>query len=164
MNGESAPQRVADRRGADPKVADRGQEGSVRLFVYGTLMRGESNHHRMAAATFLGEAATEPGLALVDLGPYPGMVKEGRASVSGELYRVPAATLADLDELEQHPDRYWRTTIRLVGDEPAQAYLYPLERAAGWPRIDSGDWRRRDGATANIPRPRSARETRMDPS
>lgn len=105
-------------------------------------MRGEPNHVRMASSRFVREVATEPGLALVDLGPYPGMIKEGKGSVSGELYQVYAETIADLDILEQHPDRYWRTSIRLIGGQSALTYLLRSELAEGLPRIASGDWRR----------------------
>jgi gamma-glutamylcyclotransferase (GGCT)/AIG2-like uncharacterized protein YtfP len=61
----------------------------ARLFVYGTLRRGEANHHRLAQATFLGEARTRPEFRLVDLGRFPGLLPGGSTAVVGEVYDVP---------------------------------------------------------------------------
>ncbi|HVS12859.1 MAG TPA: gamma-glutamylcyclotransferase family protein [Thermoanaerobaculia bacterium] len=127
----------------------------IDLFVYGTLLRGEPNHGHLAGGRFLRETATGSGFALVDLGPYPGMIKAGGGCVAGELYRVGAETLAALDALEQHPEVYWRTAIRLVDRDPAQSYLLRPEHAAGHPLVPGGDWRAhraRREASANMPR------------
>lgn len=110
----------------------------IPLFVYGSLMRGEANHHLLARCAFLGLAHTEPRFELVDLGPYPGMVAGGRRSVAGELYRVGAATRAAraaLDAFEGHPGYFRRTPIRLDDDRPAEAYLVDAEAASGRPRV-----------------------------
>jgi len=48
-------------------VADPGLD---LVFVYGSLKRGQSNHHWLTAASFQGEAQA-PGLVLHDLGPFP---------------------------------------------------------------------------------------------
>lgn len=117
--------------------------GGARLFVYGTLLRGEANHGWLRGSRCLGAASTEPGFELANLGPYPAMVAAGRGRVRGELYEVSAATLAALDELEEHPHLFERHVILLADGEPAFAYLMPAPRAAGAPRIARGDWRRR---------------------
>jgi gamma-glutamylcyclotransferase (GGCT)/AIG2-like uncharacterized protein YtfP len=111
------------------------------LFVYGTLMRGERGHDLLAGATLVGEAATEPTFALVDLGSFPALVPGGETSVRGEIYRVPATQLAALDDYEGHPTFYRRTPIRLAGGARAEAYLIRPEQAASYPRIASGNWR-----------------------
>ena len=72
----------------------------VRLFVYGTLMRGERAHDRLRAAHYLGEFRTTPGYRLLDLVDYPGLVRGGDDAVEGELYAVDARTLAALDASE----------------------------------------------------------------
>jgi len=113
------------------------------IFVYGTLLRGERNHSKLGGAHFLGEVATSSGLELRDLLKFPGMVKGGSGCVQGELYVVDGETLSVLDELEGHPDRFWRTTIRLVDGRAVQAYLLREERAHGQPLIASGEWRLR---------------------
>lgn len=113
------------------------------LFVYGTLLRGERNHERMGASEFLGETATSNGLQLRDLDRFPGMVKAGRGCVQGELYRVGEEVLADLDILEGHPDRFWRTKIKLADGRTVQAYLLGDDFARHAPVISGGDWLQR---------------------
>ncbi len=125
-------------------------EPTIQLFVYGSLLRGEFNHSQLAGSPCLGEAATDLGFSLVDLGAYPGMVKAGRGCVAGEVFAVTRAKLAELDRFEQHPDVYWRTTVRLADRRLVQAYLLRPELARGRRRIRSGDWRRR---AATIPAP-----------
>ena len=51
----------------------------MKIFVYGTLMRGEGNHSLLSSEStqFLGEAITQRGFTLYDLGAFPGMVKGG---------------------------------------------------------------------------------------
>ena len=72
------------------------------LFVYGTLKRGGSNHHHLAAHTFLGPARTAPGFTLFNLGDYPGLIAATNDSlgVTGELWSVDPVGLARLDVLE----------------------------------------------------------------
>jgi gamma-glutamylcyclotransferase (GGCT)/AIG2-like uncharacterized protein YtfP len=75
---------------------------SERIFVYGTLKRGLSNHRYLAGQRFLGEARTTPGYRLVDCGGYPGMfgVERGGVSVRGEVWEVDDECRAMLDVLE----------------------------------------------------------------
>jgi len=81
-----------------------------RLFVYGTLKRGGSNHAQLAGQKFLGEAHTMPGYTLYSLGDYPGMVCQpaDRHGVSGEIWEIDAAVLARLDEFEGVPEGLYR--------------------------------------------------------
>lgn len=117
--------------------------GVASIFVYGTLLRGEPNHGAIAPARFVREAVTEPAFELADLGPYPALVPGGATPVRGEVYAVDAATLRALDALEEHPDVYVRTAIALADGARVQTYLLAQALAAGYPRIPSGDWRRR---------------------
>lgn len=127
MRGRMARQRAAGRT----------------LFVYGSLLRGERNHGRMEGAALLREATTEAAFDLVDLGPYPAMVRGGGTRVRGELYAVPAAMLGALDAFEDHPRLYRRSRIRLEDGSRVEAYLFPERLAASFPRIPSGSWRHR---------------------
>jgi gamma-glutamylcyclotransferase (GGCT)/AIG2-like uncharacterized protein YtfP len=72
------------------------------VFVYGTLKRGGSNHVFLEGQKFLGAARTQPGFTLYSLGDYPGMVRApaDTAGVTGELWAVDEAGLAELDRLE----------------------------------------------------------------
>lgn len=111
-----------------------------RVFVYGTLRAGESNHHRIAHATREADARTLPAYTLIDLGPYPGMLTGGAAAVAGEVYLVDEATRDDLDALEGHPDLYQRLPITLADGREAEVYLLPESWRARCPAIPGGDW------------------------
>lgn len=114
-----------------------------RVFVYGTLLAGEGNHRLLATATLVGEARTEPAFELRDLGHFPGLVKRGACSVTGEVYEVDAATLAALDRLEGHPRFYRRVCIALDDGTNVETYLLTPEQVEGRPVIPSGNWRSR---------------------
>lgn len=115
-----------------------------RLFVYGTLMRGEARNvllHR-GGARYL--ASGHVSGRLIDLGPYPALTP-GPGLVSGELYDLGGAPglLALVDEIEG--SRYRRETVEVEtggGIVAAWAYLWAGARGAG-KVISSGDWRRR---------------------
>jgi gamma-glutamylaminecyclotransferase len=108
-------------------VASDGPGEATFLFVYGTLKRGEPNHDHLVGARFLGKARTQPIYRLLDLGAYPGLVRndpDGR-SVLGELWEVGPDTLARLDEFEEVPQLFLRQAVQLTGHSgPAQAYFY----------------------------------------
>ncbi len=100
------------------------------VFVYGTLKRGGTNHAYLAGQSFLGAARTQPGFTLYSLGDYPGMVRApgDTAGVTGELWSVDDATLAELDRLEGLDEGlYERVDVLLAPGAPvpsAQTYLY----------------------------------------
>lgn len=103
-----------------------------RVFVYGTLKRGQSNHDQMHGATFLDAASTLPGHTLYDLGDYPGLVLDPAApsGVEGELWRVDDQLLARLDAFEGVAEGlYARVPATLAPPHhqlapPAWLYLY----------------------------------------
>jgi gamma-glutamylcyclotransferase (GGCT)/AIG2-like uncharacterized protein YtfP len=101
------------------------------VFVYGTLKRGERNHHVLAAAQPLGPAVTQE--ARFTLREYPSASSPGRLSpsvetggahrIAGELYAVDADVLARLDTLERVGVDYRRQAIPLASGEMAEIYL-----------------------------------------
>jgi gamma-glutamylcyclotransferase (GGCT)/AIG2-like uncharacterized protein YtfP len=101
-----------------------------RVFVYGSLKRGCSNHAFLQGQTFLGNACTVPGFRLFDLGDYPGMVAwpEDKAGVQGELWSVDPACLSRLDQLEGTAEGlYRRAPIALLAPfagQTAETYFY----------------------------------------
>jgi gamma-glutamylcyclotransferase (GGCT)/AIG2-like uncharacterized protein YtfP len=116
----------------------------TRVFVYGTLLRGEPNHRLLTGARYVGPARTCPEFTLHDLGAFPGVVAGGTTAVIGEVYEVDAHTLERLDRLEGHPHLYGREEIELVIERRrARAHIYvyvaPLRGAV---MVASGDWRR----------------------
>ena len=103
----------------------------MKLFVYGTLKRGDCRSHLLADATYLGEAVTDPRYKLYTHGPYPALIDAERVGlpgvpIQGELYAVDAATLARLDEEEGLDEGlYERRPISLADpDGSAEAYFY----------------------------------------
>lgn len=105
--------------------------GATRVFVYGTLKRGGSNHAFLRGQTFLGDARTSPGFQLYRLGGYPGMVASAGSaatSVTGEVWSVDDATLAKLDRLEGTAEGlYRRECVALLppfSDQRVETYLY----------------------------------------
>ncbi len=124
----------------------RAPEATYRVFVYGSLRRGQGNHGLLDGARFAGEAETLPRWAMLDLGAFPGVVP-GCDRVRGEVYDVDAATLAALDRLEGHPRFYRRRPVELA--DGTRAAMYVLTRPDHYldrPQIAGGDWRRRRDA------------------
>jgi molybdenum cofactor guanylyltransferase len=111
------------------------------IFVYGTLLAGESNHRLLANAEFLG-ADSLANAQLYDLGEYP-MILPGVGIVVGEVYRVTAEILAELDVLEEHPQVYFRGQIILESGRSSQVYWGRSQYTINCPGITCGDWRQR---------------------
>jgi gamma-glutamylaminecyclotransferase len=130
------------KRGAPP-ARPRAPELRTLVFVYGTLLVGETNHRLLTGAQLICEASTAPRFQLHDLGAYPGMVRRGKHAVAGEVYEVGEAMLASLDRLEDHPRFYRRTSIVLDGGRRVQTYLLRRDQVEGYPIIASGSWRAR---------------------
>jgi gamma-glutamylaminecyclotransferase len=112
------------------------------VFVYGTLKRGFGNHGLLSGQVFEGEAETGPGFELYALDGYPGMVAAPGAAgrVTGEVWSVDAACLAQLDELEGTAEGLYRRAAVPLGPPFAgaqvEAYLY-LKGVEGRPRLGS---------------------------
>lgn len=143
-----APRRPASagaptRPAGSPAKPARSPALGTRVFVYGSLLSGERNHHFLARSQHIGEARTRPMYTLFDLGAYPALVAEGTTSITGEIYEVDEATLAELDRLEGHPRLYQRTPIILANNTPVVTYLMDAARVEGCTPITSGSWRTR---------------------
>jgi gamma-glutamylaminecyclotransferase len=128
-------------------TARRGRRGAedepLRVFVYGTLLAGERNHHLLAGARLLGTTRTHRGYSLHDLGHFPGLVGGGQQAVTGEIYEIDEPTLAALDRLEGHPSFYHRTLIIAENGACVIVYLLAPSQVVGYPVIASGNWRDR---------------------
>ena len=114
---------------------------TTRVFVYGTLLRGQSNHRVLRGGLFVREARTRAEHTMFDLGAFPGVARGGATAIVGEIFDVDAGVLERLDMLEGHPRFYERQAIELEDGERVSAYLLPLERYAEAPLIVSGSWR-----------------------
>ncbi len=122
-----------------------------RVFVYGTLMRGELRERAIRARKI--EHASAPG-RLLHLGEYPGLVPSSDRRVRGELVELddPERALGELDAIEAflgygaRGSLYRRVLIDARTDEgsTARAWTYRyLGAIDGVPEIASGDWRAR---------------------
>lgn len=107
------------------------------VFVYGTLLQGEENHHLLSESEYLGLFETEPHYQLFNYGSYPG-VTAGNCKVFGEVYSVTEDVLHRLDILENVPVDYMREPIETPYGI-AWIYIYQdsgqLDEA-----ITSGNW------------------------
>jgi gamma-glutamylaminecyclotransferase len=137
---KSAP---AGRSASGSQRRTREVEQRTRVFVYGTLLTGERNHHLLEGARRVAEARTQPAFTLHDFGPFPGLVAGGDHAVLGEVYEVDEPTLAALDRLEGHPSFYQRTSICLEDGRSVQAYVLRPDQVSHLPIIPSGSWRER---------------------
>jgi gamma-glutamylcyclotransferase (GGCT)/AIG2-like uncharacterized protein YtfP len=98
----------------------------IKVFVYGTLMKGNSNYKSfLGDADFIGEFVAR-GFALYDLGSYPGIIHSESDKVKGELFSIDDKTLRKLDRLEGEGSLYIRKLISVVNDsdESQEAYTY----------------------------------------
>lgn len=104
-------------------------EERVLIFVYGTLMRGQSRAAALGEQRFVSEAQTQAGYRLFDCGSYPGLVQdEDGRSIYGEFWSVDADCLERLDRIEAVDEGlYERRSVRLLSPHDqsnVQTYLY----------------------------------------
>lgn len=110
------------------------------LFVYGSLKRGGRGNRILATQAFLGEAQTEPKYRLIDLGSYPGLVRDeaNGLAVKGELWEVDDACLAELDDYESIGQLYDRRPIVVPGHTgKVETFIYIKDLP---PNARSGDF------------------------
>ncbi len=81
-------------RGGRASATVRDMSDAVISAMYGTTMRGLSNHHRIAGAEFLREARTAAVYRMLSPdGSYPQLVEDAADGISFpcEVYRIPRA-------------------------------------------------------------------------
>ena len=97
------------------------------IFVYGTLKRGQRNHHFLRDQKFLADAQTESRYRLYDTGRHPALVNDAGngIAVQGEVWQVSEETLQKLDEYEGVPEYFSRRPIGLQDwDTAVEAYFF----------------------------------------
>ena len=116
--------------------------GLTRIFVYGTLKRGQPNHgllvlpnnEQAGKAEFVGTAKTIDKYPLIIATkfntPFLLDVVGSGQRVVGEIYQVDDVMLEECDQLEGHPERYVRTPIQVERDDSSieQVFCYLLPR------------------------------------
>lgn len=114
---------------------------SQRVFVYGTLLRGQYNHSRLEQDTtkLLGGHRTDERYTMYSLGGFPAVVCDGGSSIKGEVYEVEESTLyGPLDSLEGYPSFYNRMLIPTEYGDAWIYYMEPVDKIL--PVINNGDW------------------------
>lgn len=122
----------------------------MKVFVYGTLLKGMSRSNSLISSEFEGLGVINA--SLYDLGSYPGII-ESTDSVFGEIYTIDLATLSNLDDIEgydaHHPEGslYVRkeVDVTLLNDGSfikAYKYFYNALDLDAYYKIASGDYRR----------------------
>ena len=112
-------------------------EKAQRLFVYGTLMPGESNYDQIEDLVIDHKPGTIIDGVLVDLGAFPALVPGAGIVVRGVLLEIKPAALEVTDRIEGYsPDRdrclYLRKEVTVVVEdgEDATAWTYVFANPA----------------------------------
>lgn len=96
----------------------------IKVFVYGTLMSNRWNHCYLNGQKLLGDAKLK-GFEMYNVASFPGIVRNGKGYVLGELYEVDHDSLKTLDRLEGEGTMYKRTLEKvLIEGREEEAYVY----------------------------------------
>ncbi|MCJ7691149.1 MAG: gamma-glutamylcyclotransferase, partial [Clostridiaceae bacterium] len=98
----------------------------IKIFVYGTLMKGYSEHVKyLSEAKFAGHFVAE-GFQLYDFGNDAQIMHNEIDKVKGEIYIIDSDTLNKLDSFEVKGNLFARKLISVVNindkDEAQEAY------------------------------------------
>lgn len=115
----------------------------MKVFVYGTLMKGQWNHSYLVGQNFIGGARLD-GYEMYQVRSFPGIIRQSGESVYGELYEVDHQTINNLDKLEDEGNMYKRVlenvmTIRDGRLHKAYAYVW-LMGIRGCNKVDKMPW------------------------
>lgn len=100
------------------------------MFLNGTAMSGQADHHTIEGAIFIGAARTAARYRFIAVGGrFPGLlpVGQGGAAIVGELYDISEATLVDR-LLPTEPPELAIGTIELSDGQSVSAMLLQPER------------------------------------
>lgn len=125
----------------------------VKVFVYGTLMRGERAAQMLEGATYLGDYILD-GYAMYDLGAFPGIKEAPNGRVYGELYDVPESLIPRMDEYEGEGELYERIVVSVRNQanhyEKTFVYVYLGEVSASPVQKKWNEYRREEVGMGNI--------------
>ena len=124
-----------------------------RIFVCGSLRKGELNHDRFEGfGDILVATGTVARAVLKDLGTYPAMIPSANDNdrVVGEVFEISDALGEVLDRFEREEGYEARPVIvNVTGDHPsliqAEAYFFSApDRITAKPTVEGGDWATHD--------------------
>ncbi|SDF95652.1 Uncharacterized conserved protein YtfP, gamma-glutamylcyclotransferase (GGCT)/AIG2-like family [Methanolobus vulcani] len=116
----------------------------MRIFVYGTLKKGDPNHALLDGSHFVCTTRTTDNYIMVDLGAFPGVLKPEDISqmplstIMGEVYEINEKTLEDLDYYEG--EWYYREEVRLECGFSALMYFLKKIPPMNYKVITDGNW------------------------
>jgi len=121
-------------------------EGRIKIFVYGTLLKGNSNHqHYLSSSKYLGEAILK-GYGLYNISTYPGIKKIDGHCVKGELYEIDGDTLDKINQLEGEGSLYYLTMEsvesggQIITGVGVYAYMHNVDERK-YVRYEEQPWR-----------------------
>tara|TARA_R110001583_G_scaffold94255_5_gene237682 strand:+ start:1049 stop:1429 length:381 start_codon:yes stop_codon:yes gene_type:complete len=111
-----------------------------KVFVYGTLKKGGSNHYFLKGSMFLRETILKDhSIYAPSMYGFPLLLEDKGGKVHGEVYKVNDITLRSLDMLESEGYLYNRIDNKELG---YQYYLYNYNKHS---RIDKKKDKIKDG-------------------
>lgn len=122
----------------------------MKVFVYGTLLKGMSRSHSLNNSSFEGFGVIRG--SLYDLGSYPGII-DSKDSVYGEIYDIDSSTLVALDHIEGYDINYPESSLYIRQEVNVTSlndgsrlkvftYFYNSSSLDEYHPISSGDYRR----------------------
>ena len=118
----------------------------IDVFVYGTLLPGERNHHVVQPYLKVRQPGRVRG-RLYDVGTYPALVLDPAGpEVEGEWFTVTRAGLKAMDRLEEYygpghsKNDYDRVRVEDVSNGRV-GWIYVWESHRGCPEIAGASWR-----------------------
>ena len=109
-----------------------------RVFVYGTLKRGQRNFSFLRGAKFYGHHVTESIFSMYEFNDYPAVCRDGMHAIVGEVYGIDNRRFRTLDDLEWYPRFYQRIEIPTVWGD-AWMYIVKPDLCRGRRLLD-GIW------------------------
>lgn len=101
----------------------------LKLFLYGTLKRGQCRASAMDGQVFLGEAETTPEYTMYSVrGSYPALVQSGANSIQGELWEIDEKCRQVLDAIEGAPSLYKLTPVNLKSHPDDKCFTYIFQQ------------------------------------
>ena len=116
---------------------------TYKVFTYGTLMKGQVNHHYVENSVYLCDAVLD-GYGLKEEGYYPCAIPMDGFKVYGEIYEVDEKTKLDMDELEDVGYLYDCRNVTVhsneYGDMEVLFYEYIEDTSMMKTRVPDGKW------------------------
>ena len=99
----------------------------MKLFIYGTIKRGQCRADVMRGQKFLGSVKLVPMYKMFNLGQFPALVKvsglDNGPMIEGELWEVDEDCIRRMDMIEGAPSFYRRQEVQVAGQEVESLYV-----------------------------------------